>query len=69
MQDENAPIFFYTGKLIMELSWLKWNLNITTYSTHILGNEGDIELFAENTGFMWEIAPKFNALLIFAEHR
>lgn len=33
------------------------------------GNEGDIELFAENTGFMWEIAPKFKAQLVFAEHR
>uniref|UniRef100_A0A1B6MI79 Lysosomal Pro-X carboxypeptidase n=1 Tax=Graphocephala atropunctata TaxID=36148 RepID=A0A1B6MI79_9HEMI len=33
------------------------------------GNEGDITLFAQNTGFMWEIAPEFNALVIFAEHR
>ncbi|XP_063703411.1 lysosomal Pro-X carboxypeptidase [Culicoides brevitarsis] len=33
------------------------------------GNEGDIELFAENTGLMWELAPKMKASLIFAEHR
>ncbi|XP_017889844.1 lysosomal Pro-X carboxypeptidase [Ceratina calcarata] len=33
------------------------------------GNEGNIETFAQNTGFMWEIAPEFEALLIFAEHR
>ncbi|KAL2729995.1 lysosomal Pro-X carboxypeptidase [Vespula maculifrons] len=33
------------------------------------GNEGDIEVFAENTGFMWEIAPEFGATVIFAEHR
>lgn len=33
------------------------------------GNEGDIELFAENTGFLWEIAPQLDALIIFAEHR
>ncbi|XP_042232640.1 lysosomal Pro-X carboxypeptidase-like [Homarus americanus] len=33
------------------------------------GNEGDITWFAENTGFMWDIAPEFNALIIFAEHR
>lgn len=33
------------------------------------GNEGDIENFAQNTGFMWEIAPKLKASLVFAEHR
>ena len=31
------------------------------------GNEGDIEWFATNTGFMFDIAPKFNALLVFIE--
>ncbi|ELU17643.1 hypothetical protein CAPTEDRAFT_152094 [Capitella teleta] len=33
------------------------------------GNEGDIATFWNNTGFMFEIAPKFNALIVFAEHR
>eukprot|EP00105_Crassostrea_gigas_P020096 XP_011438787.1 PREDICTED: lysosomal Pro-X carboxypeptidase-like [Crassostrea gigas] len=33
------------------------------------GNEGDITLFCNNTGFMWDIAPEFKAMLIFAEHR
>jgi lysosomal Pro-X carboxypeptidase len=31
------------------------------------GNEGDIEWFTQNTGFMFEIAPYFNALLVFIE--
>lgn len=33
------------------------------------GNEGNIEVFAENTGFMWDIAPVFGASVVFAEHR
>lgn len=33
------------------------------------GNEGDISIFAQNTGFMFDIAPTFNALLVFIEHR
>lgn len=33
------------------------------------GNEGDIELFAQNTGFMWKAASELRAMLVFAEHR
>ncbi|XP_074580620.1 uncharacterized protein LOC141837040 [Curcuma longa] len=33
------------------------------------GNEGSIELFADNTGFMFDVAPSFKALLVFIEHR
>ncbi|OMP01716.1 Peptidase S28 [Corchorus olitorius] len=33
------------------------------------GNEGDIEWFAVNTGFLWEIAPRFGAMVLFPEHR
>ncbi|XP_065225455.1 lysosomal Pro-X carboxypeptidase-like [Planococcus citri] len=33
------------------------------------GNEGDIEVFAQNTGFLWESAEIFKALIVFAEHR
>lgn len=33
------------------------------------GNEGDIESFWNNTGFMFDIAPIFQALIIFPEHR
>ncbi|KAJ7571632.1 hypothetical protein O6H91_01G170000 [Diphasiastrum complanatum] len=33
------------------------------------GNEAEIEYFASNNGFLLEIAPRFGALVIFAEHR
>ncbi|WOL00855.1 lysosomal Pro-X carboxypeptidase-like [Canna indica] len=33
------------------------------------GNEGSIEWFAQNTGFMFDVAPLFKAMLIFIEHR
>nr|GMC79443.1 lysosomal Pro-X carboxypeptidase-like [Ipomoea batatas]GMC84405.1 lysosomal Pro-X carboxypeptidase-like [Ipomoea batatas] len=32
-----------------------------------MGGEADIESFAQNTGFMFDIAPHFNALLVFIE--
>ena len=33
------------------------------------GNEGPIEGFADNTGFMFELAEKHRAAIVFAEHR
>ncbi|OWZ12668.1 Lysosomal Pro-X carboxypeptidase [Phytophthora megakarya] len=33
------------------------------------GNEGDVTLYANHTGLIWENAQSFKALVVFAEHR
>ncbi|VDL69870.1 unnamed protein product [Nippostrongylus brasiliensis] len=53
---------------------LRYFINTDSYETggpifFYTGNEGKLEGFAENTGFMWDIAPEFNAAVVFAEHR
>lgn len=50
--------------LITQDSWTKGG-PIFFYA----GNEGSIESFANNTGIMWDWAPEFNAMVVFAEHR
>lgn len=45
--------------------WCGSNCPILFYT----GNEGDIEVFTNNTGWMWENAQQLHAMLVFAEHR
>ncbi|KJH48153.1 serine carboxypeptidase S28 [Dictyocaulus viviparus] len=63
--------FTYSDTRMFQMKWL-WNN--TFYKTggpifFYTGNEGRIEGFANATGMMWELAPMFNASIIFAEHR
>lgn len=53
---------FYQKYLIHRKYWHKGG-PIFVYA----GNEGDIDWFAANTGFMLDIAPQFQALLLFIE--
>ena len=46
--------------------------NVKTTSKPIffyVGNEANVELYLNQTGLMWENAPAFEAMLVFAEHR
>ncbi|KAM5559411.1 lysosomal Pro-X carboxypeptidase [Rosa sericea] len=58
---------FQQRYLINDTFWggAKSNAPIFVYT----GNEGNIEWFAQNTGFLYETAPQFKALIIFIEHR
>ncbi|XP_044272767.1 lysosomal Pro-X carboxypeptidase-like [Tribolium madens] len=63
--------FSFTTKTTFKLKYL---INDTFWTNDgpiffYTGNEGTIENFAENTGFIFDIAPSFNALIVFAEHR
>uniref|UniRef100_A0A8D0GP68 Lysosomal Pro-X carboxypeptidase n=1 Tax=Sphenodon punctatus TaxID=8508 RepID=A0A8D0GP68_SPHPU len=56
---------FQQRYLVADQHWKKDN-GATLFYT---GNEGDITWFCNNTGFMWDVAEEFNAMLVFAEHR
>ncbi|XP_063301035.1 lysosomal Pro-X carboxypeptidase [Pelobates fuscus] len=51
--------------LVSDCHWRKPAGPILFYT----GNEGDITLFCNNTGFMWDVAEQLGAMLVFAEHR
>ncbi|XP_071713122.1 uncharacterized protein [Rutidosis leptorrhynchoides] len=55
---------FYQKYLMNKKYWHK-GAPIFVYT----GNEGHIDSFAQNTGFLLDIAPKFHALIVFIEHR
>ncbi|CRK94664.1 CLUMA_CG008164, isoform A [Clunio marinus] len=64
--------FNFVDDRTFSFRYLVNNASVSNDKSPILfyaGNEGDIELFAENTGFIWKIAPKLGALIVFAEHR
>uniref|UniRef100_A0A914YXF1 Lysosomal Pro-X carboxypeptidase n=1 Tax=Panagrolaimus superbus TaxID=310955 RepID=A0A914YXF1_9BILA len=63
--------FAYT---ISDTFKIRYFYNLTFYKPNgpiffYPGNEGSLEVFAENTGIIWDLAPKFNAAVIFIEHR
>ncbi|XP_015110405.1 lysosomal Pro-X carboxypeptidase [Diachasma alloeum] len=64
--------FSFAGNETFEIRYLvnnTWQSGKNPPIFFYTGNEGKIEEFAANTGFMWEIAPSYGALIIFAEHR
>jgi len=65
--ENNGSPYWYQRVLICSQFWSN---NTETGSIFFYtGNEGDVTLYANNTGLMWENAEQFGALLVFAEHR
>ncbi|KAK3134218.1 hypothetical protein QOZ80_6AG0546460 [Eleusine coracana subsp. coracana] len=65
----NSSMIFYKKYLLNDTFWRRPGGKQAGPLFVYTGNEGDIEWFATNTGFMFDIAPKFGALLVFIEHR
>ncbi|PVH47458.1 hypothetical protein PAHAL_4G067000 [Panicum hallii] len=66
----NASMLFYQKYLVNDTFWRRpsGGKGAATGPMFVYtGNEGDIEWFATNTGFVFDIAPKFGALLVFIE--
>ncbi|XP_040381558.1 lysosomal Pro-X carboxypeptidase isoform X2 [Oryza brachyantha] len=68
----NSSALFYQKYLVNDTFWRRSSGAGGDTAGPIFvytGNEGDIEWFATNTGFMFDIAPRFGAMLVFIEHR
>ncbi|KAI6240177.1 putative effector protein [Aphelenchoides fujianensis] len=70
---ENMPVDHFSFADTRTYS-LRYFLNLTHYAAggpifFYTGNEGNLESFAVNTGFMWDNAPEYKAALVFVEHR
>uniref|UniRef100_A0A5K3EXI6 Ribosomal RNA-processing protein 40 n=1 Tax=Mesocestoides corti TaxID=53468 RepID=A0A5K3EXI6_MESCO len=63
--DFSFPSLTFNQRFVYEDQWYKPGGPIFFYC----GNEGNILSFWNNTGFLFDIAPTFNALILFAEHR
>uniref|UniRef100_K1PUR0 Dipeptidyl-peptidase 2 n=1 Tax=Magallana gigas TaxID=29159 RepID=K1PUR0_MAGGI len=55
----------FKERYLLQDQWWKPGVGPIFFYT---GNEGSIEEFWDNTGFVFDIAPEFNALVVFAEH-
>jgi lysosomal Pro-X carboxypeptidase len=64
--ENNGSLNWYQRVLICSQYYTNPTTGVIFFYT---GNEGDVTLYANNTGLMWENAASFNALLVFAEHR
>ncbi|PAV75742.1 hypothetical protein WR25_11696 [Diploscapter pachys] len=69
--DMRLDHFSYTDDRRFPLRWVR---NMTFYKDggpifFYTGNEGDLDGFIAATGMIFDLAPNFNAAIIFAEHR
>lgn len=60
----------YVPELLFKIKCQRFrNFSFLLCSPWQAGNEADVTLYLSATGLMWENAPDFRALLVFAEHR
>jgi lysosomal Pro-X carboxypeptidase len=60
---------FYQRYLVNDSFWARSHVDGKAFAPIFVytGNESSIDLFIDNTCFMFDIAPKFDAFLVFIE--
>ncbi|XP_067000532.2 lysosomal Pro-X carboxypeptidase isoform X2 [Anabrus simplex] len=82
---QGLAVFYRTEFLLMQVDHfshssndtfpLRYLVNDTYWDSNVgpiffvTGGEETIEFFAENAGFVWEVAAIYKAMIVFAEHR
>lgn len=64
---ERGNADYYQQRLCVYDGYYKPNQSLPIF--FYTGNESPVEEYVNNTGLMWTLAEKMNALIIFAEHR
>ncbi|CAG9856690.1 unnamed protein product [Phyllotreta striolata] len=70
----NVPITHFQWQYQQNTFKLRYLINTRYYVRGgpmfaYLGNSGDINVFAQNSGYLFQLAKHFSALLVFIEHR
>ena len=64
---ERSNAGYYSQRLCVNSDYWEANKSLPVFL--YTGNESPVEEYVNNTGLMWNLAKKFSALVVFAEHR